>query len=89
MFTFTGVSPADAAASIPARTRATGKPTSFIAVKGVIVERVEADRYAVEAGVLECLGFCGEGGAVGGERDVADPVDVGEHRDEMVEVSAQ
>ena len=46
--TLTGM-PAAAAASIPSSTRDTGKSTSFIARKMLVVERVEADGDAVEA----------------------------------------
>ena len=49
MLILIGASPAAAAASMPSSTFATGKSASFIALEGRFVERIEADRDAVEA----------------------------------------
>ncbi len=55
MLTFTGERPAACAASIPSSTRASGTRVSLIELEDLLVERVEADRHAVEAGAREPL----------------------------------
>ncbi len=55
----------------------------------LVVERVEADRDAAEAGVGERPGLAREQQAVGGQRNVVDSVDPGKHRDKPLEVAAQ
>src|SRR6476469_1210315 len=60
-------------------------------LEDVVVERVEADRDTVEAGVAERLGLCREQGAVGGQGEVGEAVrpQRREHRDERLEVAAE
>ncbi len=57
----------------------------------LVVERVEADGHAAEAGVAERSGEAAEGGAVRGQRQVhgfaGGRPDLGEHRDEVGQVA--
>ena len=85
-FTLTGI-PTACAASIPSSTRETGKSTSFIARKIVVVERVEADGDALEAGVLERLRLLRQRRGVGRQRQV--DRQRREHLDQALDADAQ
>jgi hypothetical protein len=53
MLTLIGARPAAAAASMPSSTSPTGKSTSFMRLKTASSSAVEADRDAVQAGILQ------------------------------------
>jgi hypothetical protein len=55
----------------------------------VVIECVEADGDARKARGFERPGIGGQSRAVGGHGYVGDPVDAGEHRDELLKVAAQ
>src|SRR5690606_20684259 len=58
------------------------------ATEGRVIERIEADRDAVQAGVLQALRHLRQQYAVGGERDLH-VGDVGEALDQLVDILAQ
>jgi hypothetical protein len=62
-------SPACCAASMPASTSATGKSTSFMR-RNRVVQPVQADGHALQAGVFQHLGLAAQQRAVGGQRQV-------------------
>ena len=87
-FTLTG-SPAAAAASIPASTRATGKSTSFIARKTSSSSESRLTVIRGEAGVGKCLRLLCEERGVRRQGDVESLVERGERGDEVLEIAAQ
>ena len=73
---------------LPSSTFATGKSTSFIARKCRVVERIEADGDASEAGIAQAAGFPREQRTVGGQREV-DVAESREHFDQALDVAAK
>src|SRR5437773_3156573 len=88
MLILIGPSPAAAAASIPASTRSTGKPTSLTTAKHLVVEAVEADRDPAQPGVPERPRLARQRRAVGGHRQVPKPGDPREHLDKPLHLAA-
>ena len=89
MFTFTGPSPAAAAASMPSSTRATGAPTSLTAAKTSSSSESRLTVTRCRPASRSALGLAGEQAAVGGQGDVVDAVDLGQHRDQALDVAPQ
>src|SRR3954451_18821254 len=89
MLILIGPSPAPGAASIPASTRSTGKPTSLTAANTSLSRAVEADRDPAQPGVPERPRLARQRRAVGGHRQVPEPGDPREHLDESLHLAAQ
>ena len=83
-FTFTR-SPAAAAASIPSSTRCDREVDVVQRAERRVVDRVEADRDAVEPGAASASAFCGSSGAVRRQREL-EAGNRGEQLDEVLDV---
>ena len=54
-----------------------------------VIHRVEAHGHPVETGLGQRFGLPLEQRAIGGERQVIDPLDVGQHADQILDPSSQ